>query len=477
MCKQNDLSQSILKWYEITHILVFILLLSFIFLAVPTADDYSYAVCSQVHESFGSTTDYFNEWSGRYSTILINNLWYNGLNGINMPYWFGLFINITIFFLGIHLLIQYIIPRKISKTYIWLITFFIFTGIIRGLPTLDESIYWQTTSISYFTSFFTIFLTIALLFSKYRLQKHSISVIIIAGLSIIYSSGMEEPFLITNILIVLCFIFYTKSTNIFKVQYYLLLIIALVTLLPAIMSKGNAARMALYPESGKFIFSIFYGALYGTRAILQNIIDPYIWASILLFSPWFIQLYKELNLNLLKTKTKIVYILATLLNLYAIPAVHYYGTGNRPVQRIMCLWYIFFFIGIFSLALIYAPQIEYLYNSFKAKFLNISGKVISPIRFLLLLSLLSFICINNPAKAVYDLIYNIPGYLQEIENMNSSIKQQQQDKNPGVVLQLNEFNSQPILLKTPLTVDYGISKYYGFKALKIIDPKNNEKEY
>ena len=462
------MSKKNIHYFIITHIIVFFLLICFVFFATSTADDYTFAIQSEGKKLIDVFLNFYHGWGGRYSAVVINHVWYNWINGLNFPYSIGLIINLILFAGGIYILIKGVFHNKITNYNIWLITFLLFTGIIRGLPTLDESIYWHTIGISYFTAIFAIFVTIYLL-SRLINSKHNIVFQIIPiMLTMIYSSGMEEPFIITNIIIAICFIIYTKSIHKFKRSYYLILVVAVLTFLPALLSQGNVHRMRFYPNAGQFTYSLYHGALYGTRAIVQTIIDPYIWGSILLFSPLLVKFFKEHKYSIISKKTKIIYLIATLLNLYAIPAIHYYGTGNKPVQRLMCLWYIFFFLGIISFALLFAPNIEQIYITLQVKLLKLIGKVISPIKLLLIFSLVSLVCINNPAKAVYDLLYNIPMYIEDTKEMKKSIAEQQKNPANNKVLVLKEFRSQPILLKNPLDPDYGISNYYGFKSLKII---------
>ena len=460
---------NILRYYKITHVFVFVLLFSFIFFATPTADDYIFTPTNHTDGLFDTILGFLNNWGVRYSVPLVNYLWYKTLNGMSLPYFTGLILDFLIFAFGVWCAVKCAVSSTISVRNTLLTTFLLIVGIIRGLPTLDESIYWHATGISYMTAMGAMFTTVYLLFII-STNKYKKTILLTCILLIVYSSGIVEYFIIANITITSCYIVYTRC----GIRHYILLLVAICCLLLTFVFTGNISRMSFYPNSGKFLYSLVYGGLFGTRSILQSIVDPYIWGSIILFSPFMSKLYHIRSLHLISLKVKLTYSAALVINLYAIPAIHYYGTGNPPVQRLMCIWYVLFFIGLLSLSVLFAPQLCKLADIGERKIASIIRRKISPKKVLLALSLLAFLCVNNPPKAIYDLIYNVPTFLQDTHEMHESIKQQQLDANNNGVLRLNEFLADPILLKTPLTADYGISNHYGFKKLEVIKTKTDD---
>ncbi len=460
---------NVVRYYKVTHTLVFLLLFSFIFFAAPAADDYIFTPTNNADGLFDTILGFLNNWGMRYSVPLVNYIWYKTLNGMSLPYSVGLILDFFIFAFGIWCAVKCAVSSKISVRNTLLTTFLVIVGIIRGLPTLDESIYWHATGISYMTAMGAMFTTVYLLFII-STNKYKKTILLTCILLIVYSSGMVESFIIANITIASCYIIYTRCS----LRHYILLLVAICCLLLTFVFAGNTSRMSSYPNSGKFLYSLVYGALFGSRSILQSIIDPYIWGSIVLFSPFMSKLYHIRSLHLISLKTKLIYSAALVVNLYAIPAIHYYGTGNPPVQRLMCVWYVLFFIGVLSLSVLFAPQLCKFSDIIERKIAQIFRKKISSQKILLALSLLAFLCVNNPPKAIYDLIYNVPIFLQDTHEMHESIKKQQLDTNNNGVLRLNEFLADPILLKTPLNADYGISNYYGFNDLEIIKTKTDD---
>ena len=265
--------------------------------------------------------------------------------------------------------------------------------------------------------------------------------------------------------------FFTK--NLKKIDY-LYVLLPLIPGAAILIAPGGGNRMVHFPESGKIIYSLLYSLLTSIQALAQGLVDPYIWGSIVLFLPFFNNVAKSLPQPKNKTYFITIYAIFYLGILYSISFSHYYATGERPVQRLMTIWYILFYIGLIPLICLLAPYLQKKYDLIEQLICKKIGRTLSIKTLIFILTIASFLLINNPPKAAYDLIYNIPGFIEDKKHFYKSIEDQAKIPHKQKTLIVDDFKYNPILLKTPTGADYGISRYFGFKDMRVIKQKNND---
>ena len=464
------MSKKILYYYFAVHLAVLLLLMSFVFIAVPTTDDYAFCVSSRALSVWGAVEKMFTGWGGRYAQAFVASVWYKFEELTGVPYFVGLLLFICMFFSGIYSFLGIFLGRKTDRKLRLALSIIFIAGIFRSLPTLDESIYWNIGGITYLLPA-TIFLYFLNLFYYSYINNKSWLLQPVLILLIFFADGINEAFVVFNILVTFAVIVYMQFLKKGSKAYYLTLLAALAGLAVISSSEGNSVRMNIYPDSGKFLYSILWGSLSGTQAIIQAAADPYIWGSILLFSSLLKEIRGRLPRSLLNLKVVALFVVTLLLMLYAVVAIHYYATGNRPVQRLMVVWYIIFYLGIFSLSVFIAPQVCKLYE-FLSRIVGriLRGRVL-PGSILFAVVFAAFLLINNPPKAVYDLIFNVPGFIKENDEFIKAAEELQNSDASPKVLVIEKFKHRPILLKAPTDADYGMKTYFGFDEVKIIDKK------
>ena len=297
------------------------------------------------------------------------------------------------------------------------------------------------------------------------------------SIMIIVSSGINEVFVIFNIIILLSLFIFMKINNDMRIWYLIPLLFAITGLLLTALSKGNSIRMEYYPNAGNIIYSLIYGTLSGSRVIIQALIDPYIWGSLFLFTPVFVKLKIKLPKCILSRSSIILYTLTLLFMLYTVFGIHYYATGNQPVQRLMVVWYIYFYLGVILLAIIMSEKLQKVYSLLEINFNRLIKVNLNARYTLWILVISSFLLINNPPKVIYDLYHTIPGYLIEVKNFNNKVTNLRESEAKPKDLIIEKFKHNPIILKTPTDAEYGIGVYFNFDSVTIIPHSKNNKEH
>ncbi len=462
------------KWYLYfgAHALILMTFIGIAFFAVPTTDDYAFAYQSLNSSIIDSAKGMFAGWGGRYVQAIVCSIWYKTADSLALSYSTGLLLFIILLFGGILAFITQLLHNIYKFGVLVLVSLVILAGLVRGFPTLDESIYWNIGGVTYLLPSAVFLGMLALIMYGYRTNKDLLLQPAIM-IMILFTAGINEAFVVFNVLVISALFIFMKINHKIRYCYLLSLISALLGVYLIIISKGNAARMLHYPESGKMLYSLIYGALYGTRAILQAVVDPYIWGSLLLFSVSFSFVKKKLPATATSKSSILLYSIVLLLMLYAVVAIHYYATGHRPVQRLMVVWYIIFYIGLIPLDIMLSSIIMRIYEVGNTVFERIVSKRIELNTPIFILTVLSFLLINNPPKVAYDLIYNIPSFMQEVDDFNKKVSELQQSDVKPKELIIREFKTDPFVLKAPTDANYGMDSYFGFDSVKIL-PKAEE---
>ena len=443
---------------------VFAIYILFTFFATPTADDYGYANKAKAFTPISAVVHEYITWASRYTQVFITTVRYRISSCNDQTYFAWLLIYIAIFIASIFYFIKNYFVNTLCKKQILYASLIICIGCITNFATLDESIYWEIGAITYILPASGILLLFTYLYKNYSTLHNYKTICIYTALSVIIT-GLNQICFVLILLYILAIITCKVVDKEFTWNLLTYLVIISVLGVVVVIAPGNSARMTCFPNSANIITTIKGTAIDGSIALIQGVINPYIWASILLFTNIWGKFHASISrANNLKLKP-LIYLIFYLGSLYSIEFVHYWGTGDRPVVRLMTVWYIIFYIGLIPLCCLISPQLKSLYQTLSKTTNKILHNKIHPKTILLTLVVLSLLLINNFPKAVYDLSFNISLYLDDKKEFYSTIKESQ--NSGSTILEVNEFRSDPILLKTPTSTDYGISSYYGFKKMII----------
>lgn len=467
--KNIDLKKKVLtESYTIAHIFILCLLTSFVFIATPTADDYAYAVKGITNSPIENIISDYLGWGARYSQVLISSVRYHYTDGFNTPYSLWLLLYIASLFLSIFFFTYTFFSPTLTLKKQALIAMIFLTAIIRGLPTLDESIFWEITGTTYVLPSALILLIFTLTY-KYKNSLSKPAILLLFTSLIVFASGLNQVVFLILLVFFLGRASYYLSIKCLRKIDFLYILLPLIPGAAILLAPGGGNRMLNFPHSGKLLYSLFYSLLTSLQALAQGLIDPYIWGSIILFLPFFNKISKSLPQPKNKSYFIAIYAIFYFGILYSIGFSHFYGTGERPVQRLMTIWYILFYIGLIPLIFLLAPFLQNKYTQLEQSIFRMVKRTLPIKNIILILTLASFLLINNPPKAVYDLIYNISGFIEDKKHFYKSIEEQTNKTQKQKTLIVDDFQYDPILLKTPTGADYGISSYFGFKEMKVIN--------
>ncbi len=464
------MSKVFMRYYLFFHLAIFFLISGFVFYATPTADDYSYCFRSLEKSPIDNVIEEYMMWASRYTQVFITTSRYYITNGFNTPYSIWLIFYIIILFLCIFYFSNSFFSNTLSTKGHLTSSFIFTTAIIRSLPTLDESIFWEITCTTYVLPSSLLILLFSYIYKHYNSLSRPLYLLIISFL-IFFISGLNQVAFIIIFLFLIGRLLYNLLTKSYRHIDIIILLLPIISGAIILLAPGRGERMGLFPNSGRMLYSLLYSFLSGTQALMQGLIDPYIWGSIILFLPFFVTVSKSLGIQKNSFQLLLVYSVFYLSILYSIGFIHYYGIGEKPVQRLMTIWYILFYIGLIPLITLLSPYLYQKYTYIEGIINPRLGKGASLRKVILLLTFSSIVLVNNPPKAIYDLFYNIPGYLQEKAEFYEKISEQQNAMPRSDTLVLDKFQYNPLLLKTPTDADYGLCSYYGFKKSLIRNKK------
>ncbi len=460
------------KYFKIlfaVNVLVLALFTALIFFALPSADDFHYAYKAVTNDPFYLMKYEYTHWAARYFQVLLTSVWFGYILPVDSYYWVGILFYAVMFFLGIFILARAL--NGYARTLpVWLGAFFVFTLTLRGMPTLDETIYWHIGSVTYIFSTTMFLCAAALCLTVFRNREAVWWRYLLLFFLIVASGGSLEVMAPLTLLLMLFFLLAAIIEK-QKIRFYLYgMAVTLMPTIAILLCPGKGTRMTIFKESGKLLPSIVDGAGFFFKVVLQSSVDPVIWLSLIFLFPMAVGVYRQLrgkyNLRLLGPLYAAIY----LVGLYSIMAFHYYATGTPPVYRLLSTWYILYLAGLFPLLICAVPLLlhagRFVRRIVKRK-IRINKKYLLPV---LIFYVISLLCLDNPPKAVEDLLYNVVPLHEEYRGLQEDVRRQAEGGNTaGKTLMLYNFTVCPKLLKTPDTVDYSFGVYYGFKRAEFRD--------
>jgi hypothetical protein len=226
---------------SILLIIPFILVLFYVH---PFADDLAFASMIKEHGKFGFIVDFFQKWSGRYTSLTFLSI--SGSNPEERLFLYGLLPLLFIIILTYSLkgFLEGVLLVNLKQTQIWIISGFVISLHIVFMPELFSAIYWHCSSFYLLVlAFYLIFLNRLV---KYYYEGGSKKLVLLVFM-IVLISGLHELLIIYNIIIftlILIFNYWRPSDDrrIDKSALLLLCVSVLIFLLIMTFS-GNDTRM------------------------------------------------------------------------------------------------------------------------------------------------------------------------------------------------------------------------------------------
>jgi len=238
----HNLQYSKILWIFI--IIFLLILLPYVILSLfshPASDDFCFAQNTISKGIFGALLDWYNNWTGRYFSTLLNSLspmalgFYGGQKLVGIAGVLGICFSLFYFF---HTLFK----NKLLFEEKLLISLSIASVYILTIPSLIEGFYWMAGSTTYIWGniFFIIF--IALIYKVFT-QKVNTKIYLLIIILIIFIIGSNEAIMvITDLVIFFALIlqFIRKSTT--KWIFLLFFIIASIFSCIVYFAPGNEIR-------------------------------------------------------------------------------------------------------------------------------------------------------------------------------------------------------------------------------------------
>jgi len=246
MEKEQNNSQNLLYskilW---TFIIIFLLiLLPFVILSLfshPASDDFCFAQNTITKGILGAQIDWYNNWTGRYFSTLLNSLspmalgYYGGQKLVGIAGILGICLSLFYFF---HTLFK----NKILFEEKLLLSLSIASLYILTIPSLIEGFYWMAGSTTYIWGniFFMIF--IALIYKVFTQKVNAKIYILIAILSIFIIGSNEAIMVVTDLIIFFALILQFLKKLSTKWIFLLFFIIACIFSSIVYFAPGNEIR-------------------------------------------------------------------------------------------------------------------------------------------------------------------------------------------------------------------------------------------
>jgi len=382
-------------------------------------------------------------WNGRYfSTLLlsINPLVYKCFWGYKIiP-----IILLIIFYSGLYFFLKNIFTN-LSKVAVHIMGLLLVVTYLNIVPSLSETIYWMSSSLTYFLAWgLTLYLLGFLI--RYYNQPHkkrlnaAFSILLIIC---IIGSNELSAFLVLFIIIgiIIYELYQNKKINKFSLQF---LIISLFFVLVVILAPGNKGRLSLFGNHYNMAFSIINTIEKTLVLIFLHLTNPpFIIISILVFinAPTLISGSIFLN-KILKINTIILFVIPLLIIIFFY-FTSAFNTGISPPLRIYAFISLFFFFTAFLIIL----QIRDKYVVFDLPFISLQK-----LNFILVAAFLLFI--GSDFSKVPGKHYLIKGnILQSFNDLRSDAYNYNKDLDDRYLIIEQEIKKGNMNIKVPsLTV-------------------------
>lgn len=340
-------------------IVLFIVILFYCYNALythPQTDDYYFANMSIDSNFIQSQVNIYNTYNGRYiSSPLITLLMsIKPITTLLIVYKMISFIMILLMIFSIFILSNTIFGKYVDKLKILLFTFVISIIYLSQMPSVNETIYWLTGSLSYHIGLCMLLIMIVLIvkFIKTNSGFKALYIILIS-LLVVFNCGISETLAISVmgtafIAFILALIVNNKRLK--KLAVFVFILSAVCFLFVA-SAPGNSVRSKLsMREAHNILYSVGYTLSDGVGYLLlwsTRITTIILFISVLLFANKFINfesVFKKFSNTVLLISILFVPLIVTA---FFFPA--YWATGSGPPPRMRNFIYFILLCGtVFS---------------------------------------------------------------------------------------------------------------------------------
>jgi len=457
-------------------ILFLIPLLYLCFYIHPSADDFVYGSWYKNvnHTSF---FEYHRQnyltWNGRYfSTLLlsINPLVFKCLTGYKL---IPLFL-ISFFYFGFFLMLSQIF-KQLGKKTIHIIALLILLIYLNLVPSLPETLYWMSASMTYFMAWGLTFYWFYFLISYYKKPSFKNSIMPLILMICIIGTNELSAFMTFFVLLFVAIreIIQDKKLHTGTIFF---LIICVVFLFIVIIAPGNAVRQTNYPNHHNLMYALSNASFNLFRIYtLIFISTPFIF-FLLLTALNSNEFYEKLNIN------KNTHIFWTIV-LYPIPImlvfffyfVSSFSMGIHPPLRVhgFIAFFILFYVMVLLIK-IFGKMIFFNFEKSNLKKINIILII------LLLFSIMAdfhkktgdnIYFKGNIMQATYDICNEVEAYNKEMNDRYKIIEYAQKDNVNNISVPELKHRPQSIFfvdIKPDSTywVNWATALYFDIETIK-----------
>ncbi|MBV9963690.1 MAG: hypothetical protein JO072_15720 [Parafilimonas sp.] len=339
----------------VSLIIFFLPLIILPFFNHPCADDYFYGFQLNKNGFAAYQQFIYNNWDGRFAQTFITSLFINN-NFLFSHYYLHslllLALNILSVFSVINVLFKFILKEKRNFSYCLMLSL-IFTALeISCIPECSTFMFWFSSAITYQLPVIFLQLEIALLIAFFNSSKnkHAIYALFIA-LSVILTIGLNELFLVVQLLIFLSIIFISHKRK--KVILILFILSFLSAAAIIVFAPGNKVRISDIDSKG-FIVGALSVCYHSAETIWYIFKTPFIWfasAAVFLYAQevkrqWQSNIYIEkLNQKWLLPVFIIIFLIGSIM----LPVIALKGgiIPERYLNALICCLIPLLFIAVF----------------------------------------------------------------------------------------------------------------------------------
>ena len=370
-------------------------LLPFVFLARydhPSADDYGYALQLPTHGLWHMVTDYYFNWTGRYSIAFI--YWFSPVNYHSLAqYRIFPVLMIFLFTVAAILMLKSLVGQYLSFPQVIGLTCLLVFLYFSKAPSISEAFYWYSGASVYQLANILGMLLVAVLVRRNGRQKTAVWQIPLCALLCIIIIGCNEVSLIITVLFTL---YHTKTRYSENSQFdpglVFLCIVCLVFALVEALAPGNFVR--LHSGHSRSVAWTIAGSLSITAVYVTQWAGPLLAVSVI-YIPFFgiplAQKMKSGQTTADPVKDLVWFFLGTfcLLQVFVI-----WMAGGSGLGRIFDVIYLFFIVCYFCI-------LQLLLNKNLERIAGVTNYAAAPGLLGLALFLASLFDINNNISTAY----------------------------------------------------------------------------
>lgn len=411
---KNDFSENQTYFYFTFTLIVLLTILPFFIISFynhPSADDFCFADNYNSLGYWQTQLHYYNNWTGRYmatALLTISPVDYNWLLDYKL---LPIFL-IMLFGVSIYIFISKLLPNAILKDRLLLSFFILFLYMFKA-PTMSESFYWMSASITYQVASILSLLLFSLVLHLQK-QKGVIKIyytLLGAMLCVAIVGSNEISMMLLLIVLFLWLVIRSYLRRELDKSLLVLLLVSMVASAIVVLAPGNMVRMAEKPEKFQLGYSIFKSLNYTFHSIILK------WLPItILLVLFFIDLLNRISGNIRSRyqlpKISLFHILLWAVFLFSVMALSFFPSfwsqgGHPPLRAINVIYLLYIFGGM---ALVFMSIIYLQNHNFKIP------KPLFAYKLILGLFILGFMVLKtNNIKKVYADLFKGTAYQYHLE--------------------------------------------------------------